>query len=309
MAKVTLNQLEAFYWVVRLGGFRVAATHLGLSQPTISIRVRELEGRLGCVLLDRSGQSTRTTADGAELLAYAERFLALSDEMAERLGNRDSLRGRFRLGVIDSFALVFLSSLLQALERQHPALRVELTVDYSHRLSHLLDQGDLDLAFLNEPRVSDHVASERLGLVDRRWVASPLMRLPERTLTPADLAGRQILSMPSPSHLFSTVMQWFAGSGLGPQRLSTCNNLTIMVRLACDGVGLCVLPTMIVAEELKAVRLRILATEPVVQPHAMFVAHTSKEVTPSVLAVIIAAKELLRHSRHLRSGSESSLVT
>ena len=52
--RYTLNQAEAFYWVAKLGSFRAAAAHLHLTQPTVSLRVRELEKNLGAELLDRS---------------------------------------------------------------------------------------------------------------------------------------------------------------------------------------------------------------------------------------------------------------
>ena len=45
--RATLNQLEAFYWIARLGGFHAAATRLNLTQPTVSLRIRGLEEALG----------------------------------------------------------------------------------------------------------------------------------------------------------------------------------------------------------------------------------------------------------------------
>jgi DNA-binding transcriptional LysR family regulator len=60
--KPTLNQIEAFHWIARLGTFRAAGAQLNLTQPTISLRIRGLEDALGCKLFQRVGQRARRTA-------------------------------------------------------------------------------------------------------------------------------------------------------------------------------------------------------------------------------------------------------
>ena len=59
---MTLRQLEAFYWIARLGSFHAAARHLHVAQPSVSARVRELERHLGVPLFERSGRGLRPTA-------------------------------------------------------------------------------------------------------------------------------------------------------------------------------------------------------------------------------------------------------
>ena len=72
-----LEQIEAFFWVARLGSFHAAARHLRLAQPSVSARMRELERHLGAPLFDRTGRAARLTPKGRELLGYAQQILSL----------------------------------------------------------------------------------------------------------------------------------------------------------------------------------------------------------------------------------------
>jgi DNA-binding transcriptional LysR family regulator len=101
----TLAQLEAFYWVGRLGGFHAAARHLHLTQPTISARVSELESTIGVQLFDRVRQRAALSYRGREILSSVERMLKISDEIAQNQSAPGSLRGLLRLGAVESVAL------------------------------------------------------------------------------------------------------------------------------------------------------------------------------------------------------------
>ena len=94
------------------------------------------------------------------------------------------------------------------------------------------------------------------------WLASPKLGLHGRRLGPADLYQRPIITNPGPSHLYSTIYDWFAGDGLVPQRLNTCTSLTIVAKLTADGIGTSVLPPVLVRRELARGQLVRLSTTP-----------------------------------------------
>jgi DNA-binding transcriptional LysR family regulator len=66
--RFTLAQLEAFHWIAKLGTVRDAARHLNLAQPTVSLRLRDLETALGALLFERLGRALRLTDEGLVLL-------------------------------------------------------------------------------------------------------------------------------------------------------------------------------------------------------------------------------------------------
>jgi DNA-binding transcriptional LysR family regulator len=301
--RFSLVQLETFYWVARLGRFHAAARRLNLTQPTISLRIKELETALGIALFDRSGHRAKPTLASGEALAYAERILTLAEEMETQVKTRDRLHGLLRLGAADTFALTCLPELLVNLDHNHPEMQVELTVAYSTNLSRQLNDGELDVAFLTGPQVDAHVAAEPLGYIDLAWVASPHLRLPNKILVPADLAHQQIITNPQPSHLYTSITQWFAAMGAEPERISTCNSLTILTKLTVAGSGVSMLPPSILEAELESGELCVLRTRPAIAPHEMFVAHQLDGAEPGIHEVMAIARDVLARSMLLRRST------
>jgi len=268
-----LDQLEALLWISKLGSFRSAARKLRLSQPAISSRIRELENELGISLLDRTHHRPRITAEGLEVLRHAEQMIGLAESFRTRFGERDRLPKTIRMGAADSFALTHLSSLLERLADLHPGTHIDLEIGFSTNLDRKLQAGELDIAFLTSPTASPSVSVEPLLELELAWLASPKLGIHGRRLVPADLAQRPIITNPGPSHLYSTIHDWFAGAGMVPQRLNTCTSLTIVAKLTADGIGISVLPPALVRRELARGHLVKLMTAPDLPSHHISVGY------------------------------------
>ena len=80
---IDLRNIETFFWVATLGGFRAAAEKLNATQPAISQRIASLESDLGIRLFDRDVRGIKLTGKGRELLSHAERMLQLRRDMQE----------------------------------------------------------------------------------------------------------------------------------------------------------------------------------------------------------------------------------
>ena len=135
--KFSLGQLEALLWVVRLGSFRSAATQLNLTQPAISVRVRELESAVGGKLFLRDSYRAKPTPLGREIAAHAERVIAACEELDGRFAADDELRGPVRIGAADTFAMTCLPELMRRIEKRFPKVRTEIRVDFSVLLNSL----------------------------------------------------------------------------------------------------------------------------------------------------------------------------
>jgi DNA-binding transcriptional LysR family regulator len=268
-----LDQLEALLWISKLGSFRSAARKLRLSQPAVSSRIRELESQLGISLLDRSRHRPRVTAEGLEVLRHAEQMIGLAENFRTRFGERDRLPKSIRMGAADSFALTHLSPLLARLAELHPGTHIDLEVGFSTHLDRKLQAGELDIAFLTAPTANSSVSVEPLLTLEVAWLASPKLELHGRRLGPADLFQRPIITNPGPSHLYSTIHEWFAGAGLVPQRLNTCTSLTIVAKLTADGIGISALPPALVRRELARSQLVRLTAAPELPFHYISVGY------------------------------------
>jgi len=244
--RATLNQIEAFYWIARLGGFHAAAARLNLTQPTISLRIRGLEEALGVILFERAGRLVKLSIEGRHLLPHAERMVGLSEELHLKTALEDPLRGRLRLGAPDSFGLTCMPALLASLRRQYPDLSVALTIDNSSVLSQQLNDRELDVAIVADPDVGAHVGKESIGTIECVWVASTKLDLPDRPIRPRDMLRHEIFTNPEPSNLITLLREWFATAGLEATRLSTCNSLSVILKLTMAGEGVSLLPRPII---------------------------------------------------------------
>ena len=124
------RQLAAFCAVVERRSFSQAAERLGVTQPAVSLQVRALEGRLGQRLLDRSGRTVEPTEAGLRLFRAAQRMLQLEEQLLEDVAAADAgpLTGTLRLGASTGPGAHLVPLLLCEFQREHPGLRVALSV-------------------------------------------------------------------------------------------------------------------------------------------------------------------------------------
>lgn len=307
--KFTLAQLEALVWVVRLGSFRAAAARLNITQPAISVRLRELEQVVGAALFERRSYRAQPTTRGRQIASHAERVIEGAESLEKQIARADVLAGPIRIGVADTFAMTCGSRLMREIESRYPQARAELRADFSVRLDASLRAGELDIAVLTWPTPDALVHIEPLIDLPLAWVASP-QRLAElaprrkkrRTIGPGDIAQWPILTNPSPSNLFVSIADWFSGAGCQPERLITCNSLGIMTRMACDGAGLSLLPIGILREELQAGKLVILPSQPNIPPHQASVAYRRDAPGSGLAKLASLIAEMAHDSELARAG-------
>jgi DNA-binding transcriptional LysR family regulator len=287
---VSLNLLEAFYWVVRLRSFHAAADRLRLTQPTVSYRVKELEERIGRPLLVRTGRSMRPTAQGQLLLEQAERMMAVAQDMERQFRRGGAMTGALRLGVTDAFAAVSLPYLLRLMLADHPALDVSVAVDNSHVLTRKLDDGELDIAVVSTPPMLRGLRYEPVGEQRVAWIGGAVGAA--EGPDPAWIAGERIFVTPPPSNLDEITTGWFRDQGIPMPRLSVCNSMSAILGLVQAGAGIGILPLRLVEASIAAGTLRRLQLPGAIAGQAIFVAY-SKGALDSALP---EALELVRQS-------------
>jgi DNA-binding transcriptional LysR family regulator len=84
LKRVTLAQIEAFCCIMRYGSFRAAASHLNLTQPTLSIRIQGMQEVLGFELFKKVGRGTKPTIHAETMLPQAERLLVMADDFSSK---------------------------------------------------------------------------------------------------------------------------------------------------------------------------------------------------------------------------------
>ncbi|ARN18459.1 LysR family transcriptional regulator [Piscinibacter gummiphilus] len=182
MKNLNLRHLRIFETIASCGSFSRAADQLGMSQPAVSMQLRQLETDLGTVLFERP-QRQRLTEAGQELLQHARMILAQAraaeDAMAlyeadpnESGAGPRGARGLLHLGVV-STAHYFAPRLLNEFHRRHPEVRLKLTVAKRHEVLAMLQEHRLDLAITGYPPSEADVEAQSFARHPHCIVAPP----------------------------------------------------------------------------------------------------------------------------------------
>ena len=257
VGRVDVRQLAALVAVAETGSVTRAAEVLHLVQPAVSRQIKLLEDELGAPLFERTRQGMRLTDDGQILLEHSRRALSeLERARAEIRPASGELRGLVTLGLSPSFAEPIGEALVTRLASEHPAVQLRLSIGYTRHLADWLDAADIDLAVIYEVRPSSAVEVHPL-LDESLWVVGrPGSDLsPERPVRFVDVHDR-IRIQSNPTHALRMMLERVAAEQ--KIRLTVAletNSMDVQRRLAAAGIGLTVLPSIAVAEDIARGRL------------------------------------------------------
>ncbi len=245
--------------LVARNGVRQTAEQLGLSQSTVSERLRNLEMGLGVDLFMRQGRGVEPTPAGQRLLSYADRLLDLAHEAASAARN-DARSDRLRVGAVESLLAYRLTPVIEGLRRQRPTMLLEMAVSQSPNLVEEVGGGKIDVAFVVMPKL------HRRGLLVRPiepteivLLASPTHPLSaSRLVRPVDLADQYLfLSEPGCSYRLE-IESSLRRAGVQPRQVTSFSNVEAIKRNVETGVGITFLPRYVATAEIAAGKLAVL---------------------------------------------------
>ncbi|MGE5534389.1 MAG: LysR family transcriptional regulator [Acidobacteriota bacterium] len=260
---MNIKQIETFYWAAKLGSFKAAASYLNATQSTISTRIQELEEFFGVALFDRSRRVVRLTDKGRELLVYAERFVALSEEMQASISETDSVSGTVRIGVSEVISATWLPKFIKAVKLRYPKLAAEYDVTSVINQLDKLKRGDLDLLLL--PRRSGQYGHQirSIGQVAFKWCASRDFAFPAPPpLTAVDFIDLPVIALHKESNNWQTIESWLSENGGYAKKLTQCNRMDVVLAMTLAGQGLGLFPVCSYQNEIANGSLVLVETNP-----------------------------------------------
>ena len=198
MRGVTIRQLQVFVCAARHLSFARAAEELHLTQPAISMQVKELEGAIGLPLFDRGGRKISLTTPGEYFLVHARRMLAAlkdADDTMARMKGVES--GRLTVGIV-STAKYFVPRLLAEFRREHPAVELRLEVGNRQTLVGQLKDNEVDLAIMGTPPRELDTRAEPFASNPLVMIAAPEHPLTRLSQVPAALLGNEVFLVREP---------------------------------------------------------------------------------------------------------------
>lgn len=257
MVNFTLRQLRYFEALAHHTHFGKAAEACAISQPALSVQIKELEDTLGMQLFERSARQVRLTDFGEKFAEQASSVL----RSVEGLGDlaraaRENFTGRLRLGVIPTIAPYLLPKLISHIAAHFPGLELHVRETQTSRLLQELNEGRLDMAVLALP-VSEPNFTE-VELFRENFV---LVRNGEEQGKPVPSAEKlreMRLLLLEEGHCFRDQALSFCNlqSAL-PRESLDGSSLSTLVQMVGAGIGVTLIPEMAVPVETRSARVTV----------------------------------------------------
>ncbi|AYG62131.1 LysR substrate-binding domain-containing protein [Rhizobium jaguaris] len=257
MTNLTLKQLRYFEALARHGHFGRAADVCAISQPALSMQIKELEESLGTELFERGARQVRLTSFGEAFALRVRDILRSVDELGDMArASQDRLAGRLRIGVIPTIAPYLLPQIIGNLTRMHDGLDIHIRETLTSKLVQELTDGRLDAAIVALP-VSEPSLTE-VALFSENFV---LVRPSEDEGKPVpnrEALREMRLLLLEEGHCFRDQALSFCNMrSMLPRELLDGSSLSTLVQMVSAGIGVTLIPEMAVSVETRSASVSV----------------------------------------------------
>jgi len=249
MRGLNLDHLRTFAQVVELGSFSAAAERGGVTQPAVSLQIRQLERRFGVKLVERIGRRAGPTAAGLELLTHIRVIdAALAQAEQAMSAHASQVSGRIRLGTGATACTYLLPSVLADLRRRFPALDIVASTGNTSDMLRGLENNTLDIALVTLPapgrmfQVNPVMEDEFVAIFPARDAGA----IPD-VVTPQSLAGLPLVLFEPGARTRRLVDDWFEAAGVAAKPVMELGSTEAMKEIVAAGLGCAVLPKLAVS--------------------------------------------------------------
>ena len=280
---LTIRQLEVLAAVGREGSVTAAAESLHLTQPAVSMQLRQLEAQLELALFETVGRRLQITEPGKELVRLATELLARLDDLEQTARSlRGVGHGRVRLGVV-STAKYFAPRLLAQFVKLHPGLEFRLTIHNRAEIIDQLQSYSIDLGIMGQP-------PEGMPLEGTPFAPNPLVAVAapshplslRRGLRPEDLANEPFIVREPGSGTRSAMDRYLADHDVKVRHVMEADSNETIKQAVMAGIGLGFLSLHTIRPELAAGRLAALDVFGLPLRRQWYVVHSrQRRLTPA----------------------------
>lgn len=257
MINITLKQLRYFESLARHSHFGRAAEACAISQPALSMQIKEMEDTLGAALFERGGRQVRLTHFGEIAVERARDILRAADELGDLArASKERLVGRLRIGVIPTVAPYLLPRVIGALSGRFPGLDIHVRETVTPKLISELGDGRLDTAIVALP-VSES-SLEETPLFEEPFVLVRSAREANAPLPSADSLREMRLLLLEEGHCFrDQALSFCSLSSAPPREVLDASSLSTLVQMVSAGIGVTLIPEMAVPVETRSASVAV----------------------------------------------------
>jgi LysR family hydrogen peroxide-inducible transcriptional activator len=252
MTDISMRHLRYFEALAHHGHFGRAAEACAISQPALSLQIKELEEILGAPLVERGTRQIRLTHLGAEFATRARLILRAVDELDDLArASQTPLAGRLRIGVIPTVAPYLLPAVMQRLAVRFPDLDLRPREAVTQRLVDDLMEGRLDAAIVALP-VSEPSLTEYALFAEEFILVRPANEAGLPVPNPETLREMRLLLLEEGHCFREQAISFCRMSSSLPRDLMEGSSLTTLVQMVGAGIGVTLIPQMAVPVETRS---------------------------------------------------------
>lgn len=257
MNALSMKHLRYFDALAQHQHFGRAAEACSISQPALSLQMKELEGILGAPLIERGPRQIRLTALGEAFALRARDILRAVDELGSLArASHGPLSGRLRIGVIPTVAPYLLPQVITVLTDRFPLLDLRPREAITQKLVEDLTEGRLDTAIvalpISEPSLTEH------ALFDEEFIlVRPLADAAKPVPNPEALPAMRLLLLEEGHCFREQALSFCKMPSSLPRDLMEGSSLSTLVQMVGAGIGVTLIPEMAVAVETRSAAVSV----------------------------------------------------
>lgn len=261
------RRLQVFHAVARHLSFTRAADALFMTQPAVTFQVRQLEEAFNTRLFERGHGAISLTPAGELVLEFAEKILALSDEMALRVAEMTGeMRGPLLVGASTTIAEFMLPRVLGAFNAQYPQVRARLIVGNSSTIESQVAERTLDVGLIEAPARLSGLSSQDCCTDELQVLCAPDHPLAESPcLRPGELVDYEFIAREPGSGTRAIADAYLSQHGVAPEALKTQMELgspEALKGVVATGLGIAIASRTIAQKETQLGALRCIPLDP-----------------------------------------------
>jgi len=249
MSGLTIRHLRYFEALAQHGHFGRAAEACGVSQPALSIQMKELEEIVGSPLVERGARQVRLTGVGEVFLLRVRDILRSLDELASLARSQsEDLTGRLRIGVIPTVAPYLLPKVIEGLSARFPDLDLRLREAVTQKLVGDLIEGRLDVAIVALP-ISEASLVEHALFTEEFVLVRALADAGKPVPRPENLPEMRLLLLEEGHCFRDQALSFCKMPSASPRDLMEGSSLSTLVQMVGAGIGVTLIPQMAIPVE------------------------------------------------------------
>ena len=295
---MNVKQIRVFTTVYEEKSVTRAARKLGMTQPSVSLALRELEGQYNTKLFERDGRGIRPTDAADHFYPDAAHFLTIFRELDESMSNWNQ-EGTIKIGASISVGSCILPALVKRLQQDYPELRIQVTVNSSDIIEEKILENKLDLALIEGNIHSEKIHSERFLDDEILPICSRFHRFAGRDdVTIEELANEKFLMRESTSGTRQQAEAALHTKGLQIQPVWESTSTAALANAVQEDLGISFLPKRMLEDKLRTSRVVPFGIKGVrLERKYHLIYHENKFVSEPMQDLIELARQLRDHEK------------